>query len=722
VNFIEMGLEGSGPTGTTSAATIQPKPSGFNEETLQRLRMQINAQQLAAANQALPLPESMADFKLPGLTEGFDTVQALLDLVHRPDNANPVFGGLDVKAAEAHRRMVPSRVPLGVNMEQLAQERERILRARIADRVNVLSESLNSMQIEEGDNDDARMKQLVQLKMLKLRDSQRKLRESVLRVSQQSLALDLASERGTGYRRPKKQSLKEMRNLERYERQQRLDRSRKERQTYYDYLAAVNQATKDWQAAQRNNQQRRAKLVRQVLQHHSQFEREEQRRVERVAKERLRALKADDEEAYLKLLDQQKDTRLTHLIKQTDEFLVDLSAKVVAQQNDPLHMIESAGGVEEPIADTKGDYYHTAHRIKETVTQQSSLLTGGKLKEYQVKGLQWMISLYNNHLNGILADEMGLGKTIQTISLIAHLMEQKAQTGPYLIIVPLSTMNNWALEFEKWAPSIVKVEYKGVPGTRKALQAQLRHAKFNVLLTTYEYIIKDRPFLSKIKWLYMIIDEGHRMKNAHSKLTQVLTQYYAARFRLILTGTPLQNNLPELWALLNFVLPHIFNSCKSFEDWFNAPFANTGEKVELNEEETLLIIRRLHKVLRPFLLRRLKKDVEGELPEKVEIVLKCPMSALQLRLYTMVKHQQQSSEATAAVGLKRLNNTIMQLRKICNHPFVFEEVERQVNPVGFNNDLLHRVSGKFELLHRILPKFKAGDHRVRKCHAGHTHL
>jgi ATP-dependent helicase STH1/SNF2 len=253
------------------------------------------------------------------------------------------------------------------------------------------------------------------------------------------------------------------------------------------------------------------------------------------------------------------------------------------------------------------------------------------------------------------------------------------------------------------------VEYKGVPGQRKALQAQLRHAKFNVLLTTYEYIIKDRPFLSKIKWLYMIIDEGHRMKNSASKLTQTLTQYYSCRFRLILTGTPLQNNLPELWALLNFVLPHIFNSCKTFEEWFNAPFANTGEKVELNEEETLLIIRRLHKVLRPFLLRRLKKDVEAELPDKVEIILKCPMSALQLRLYAMVKSR---SAVQAGVGIKRLNNTIMQLRKICNHPFVFEEVEKAVNPVGYNNDLLHRTAGKFDLLNRILPKLKASDHRV----------
>lgn len=129
------------------------------------------------------------------------------------------------------------------------------------------------------------------------------------------------------------------------------------------------------------------------------------------------------------------------------------------------------------------------------------------------------------------------------------------------------------------------------------------------------------------------------MKNTQSKLTQTLTTYYHSRYRLILTGTPLQNNLPELWALLNFVLPKVFNSVKSFDEWFNTPFANagTGDKIELNEEEALLIIRRLHKVLRPFLLRRLKKDVESELPDKVEKVIKVRMSALQSQLYKQMK-------------------------------------------------------------------------------------
>ena len=366
-------------------------------------------------------------------------------------------------------------------------------------------------------------------------------------------------------------------------------------------------------------------------------------------------------------------------------------------------------------------YYAIAHRVRERVTKQSALLVGGTLKPYQIQGLEWLVSLYNNHLNGILADEMGLGKTIQTIALITYLMEVKKVNGPYLIIVPLSTLANWVNEFEKWSPAISTIVFKGNPQIRKTLGYTLRNGKFNVLLTTYEYIIKDKGLLAKIKWRYMIIDESHRMKNHHCKLTQVLNTYYIAPHRLLLTGTPLQNKLPELWALLNFLLPSIFKSCTTFEQWFNAPFATTCEKVELNPEETLLIIRRLHKVLRPFLLRRLKKEVESQLPDKIEYVIKCDMSALQRVMYN---HMQTSGilltedKNGKASNPKALMNTIMQLRKICNHPFMFNELEEKIGQhLNYTNGVcsgadLYRASGKFELLDRILPKLKLTNHRV----------
>jgi ATP-dependent helicase STH1/SNF2 len=280
----------------------------------------------------------------------------------------------------------------------------------------------------------------------------------------------------------------------------------------------------------------------------------------------------------------------------------------------------------------------------------------------------------------------GLGKTIQTISLITYLIEKKRLPGPFLIIVPLSTMPNWVAEFAKWAPDVKVLTYKGTPNVRKQLGEEVRRGAFQVVVTTYEFIIRDRPALAKPNWAHMIIDEGHRLKNTQSKLSTTLSQHYRTQYRLILTGTPLQNNLPELWALLNFVLPKVFNSVQSFDEWFNTPFANTGgqDKIGLNEEESLLVIRRLHKVLRPFLLRRLKKDVEADLPDKVERIIRCKMSALQLKLYKVMKDHgvliiEDPSAGKRQTGLKGLQNTVMQLRKMCNRTST--TLAREVNHV-----------------------------------------
>lgn len=660
--------------------------------TVERIKQQIKSAQIAAANakltvEGLPMATLVPDSPWQGLDE---TVDQLLKMGRERV--------VEERVADAHRRIVPTRLVTGLlPMELLLQERHRVV-----ERVK----ELRLQQLQE--IAEPSMEDQLAMKAIKLANLQQRMRAQVTGLAVRLEQHDAAT--GHLARRPgKRQSARELRLAERQQRQQKQDRIRRERQSHYDWLNAVMQHGKELDAQHRTQQQKTARLYRQVMAVHGAWEREESRRQERVAKERLKALRADDEQEYLRLLDQQKDTRLTYLLKQTDEFLEGLTERVRAQQRE----VQGSTAVISPTADTEEgqDYYHTAHQVKESVTKQPSILVGGQLKEYQLKGLQWLVSLYNNHLNGILADEMGLGKTIQTISLISHLIETKGQTGPYLVIVPLSTMTNWAVEFERWAPSIPRIEYKGNPAQRKALQQQLKQGRFSVLLTTYEYILKDRPFLSKIKWLYLIVDEGHRMKNAHSKLSTTLSNHYTSRFRLLLTGTPLQNNLPELWALLNFVLPRIFHSCRTFEDWFNAPFAHTGERVELNEEETLLIIRRLHKVLRPFLLRRMKRDVEAELPDKVEKIIRCPMSAAQQHLYTTIRSRGWSHGGS--LGIKRLNNTLMQLRKICNHPFVFEEVEKQLNPVGGNNELLYRVAGKFEMLYRILPKLKQTGHRVR---------
>ncbi|KAI9258084.1 SNF2 family N-terminal domain-containing protein [Phascolomyces articulosus] len=629
-------------------------------------------------------------------------------------------------ASRQHRHLIPSITPVGIDSYELAHQREQKIQEQIQRRMNQLEKVSGTMMekltsLDENKNDHTNnkrtpLKALIELKGLRLLNKQKKMRQELVQGISKASILASCTDR-SAYRRLKRQTLREARMTEKIERQQRVDLEQKRKQHHLNQLQMICDHGRNLLNTQRTWQAKQSKLGRAVIQYHQHVEKEEQKRIERISKERMRALRNDDEEAYMKLIDEAKDTRLTQLLKQTDNFLGSLTKAVVDQQNDPVHRNDyTVEDDSEEKDDSKVDYFKITHRIKEEVSQPS-ILVGGTLKDYQIKGLQWMVSLFNNHLNGILADEMGLGKTIQTISLITYLIEQKRQNGPFLIIVPLSTLTNWTLEFDKWAPSVSTIIYKGPPPVRRNLQMEIRRGDFQVLLTTFEYIIKDRPILCKTKWCHMIVDEGHRMKNTNSKLTTCLRQYYHARYRIILTGTPLQNNLPELWALLNFILPRIFKSVKTFEDWFNTPFSNQGvqDKIDLNEEEQLLIIKRLHKVLRPFLLRRLKKDVESELPDKVERVIKCKLSALQAKLYQQMKKNGRmytSVNEKGKMGVKGLNNTIMQLRKICNHPFVYDEVESTINPSGLSNEFLYRVSGKFELLDRTLPKLRETGHRV----------
>ncbi|ORZ00685.1 SNF2 family N-terminal domain-domain-containing protein [Syncephalastrum racemosum] len=616
-------------------------------------------------------------------------------------------------ASRQHHLLVPSITPVGIDPQACLSARDQKIQTALQDRLNTLEKASQTLQqqiiVTDASSAKTCLRQLIELKKLRLAEKQKQLREDFVGAMARSTTL---GDKMT-YRKLKKMSLREAHMLEKAEQKQRVDLEHRKKKKHLEHLQAICDHGRDLVAGCAQILAKKNKLGRAVLQYHQHVEKEEQKKAERISRERMRALREDDEEAYMKLIDEAKDTRLTQLLKQTDSFLNSLTQAVVDQQQ--LNSQGNFHASDMDDQDGKIDYYKVTHRVKESVSQPS-ILVGGTLKDYQIKGLQWMVSLYNNHLNGILADEMGLGKTIQTISLITYLIERKYQNGPYLIIVPLSTLTNWTLEFDKWAPTISKIVYKGPPNTRRNMQMDIRRGEFQVLLTTFEYIIRDRPVLSKVKWLHMIIDEGHRMKNTNSKLVLILRQYYHTRYRLILTGTPLQNNLPELWALLNFILPKIFKSVKTFEEWFNTPFSNQGvqDKIDLNEEEQLLIIKRLHKVLRPFLLRRLKKDVESELPDKVERVIKCKLSALQQKIYHQIKKNGRvySSVEKGKLTMKGVNNTIMQLRKICNHPYIFEEVENSINPKHISDDLLFRVSGKFELLDRTLPKLRATGHRV----------
>ncbi|KAF9620353.1 hypothetical protein IFM89_011088 [Coptis chinensis] len=349
------------------------------------------------------------------------------------------------------------------------------------------------------------------------------------------------------------------------------------------------------------------------------------------------------------------------------------------------------------------------------------LLTGGKLKQYQLKGVKWMISLWQNGLNGILADQMGLGKTIQTIAFLAHL-KGNGLDGPYLVIAPLSTLSNWVNEIERFTPSINAIVYHGDKKARDELRRKYmpRNAgpEFPIVITSYEVAMNDaRRCLRHYQWKYVVVDEGHRLKNTKCKLLREL-RYLHMENKLLLTGTPLQNNLAELWSLLNFLLPDIFSSHAEFESWFDLSGKGNSEaqQEELEEKRRLQIVPKLHAILRPFLLRRLKSEVEQLLPRKKEIILYANMTEHQkylqehLRKRTLENHLREKGDGRNCMKGK-LNNLMIQLRKNCNHPDLLES--------AFDGSYLYppveqlvEQCGKFRLLDRLLTKLFARKHKV----------
>lgn len=291
------------------------------------------------------------------------------------------------------------------------------------------------------------------------------------------------------------------------------------------------------------------------------------------------------------------------------------------------------------------------------------------LREYQHIGLDWLVTMYEKRLNGILADEMGLGKTIMTIALLAHLACEKGIWGPHLIVVPTSVMLNWETEFLKWCPAFKILTYFGSAKERKLKrQGWLKVNSFHVCITTYRLVIQDSKVFKRKKWKYLILDEAHLIKNWKSQRWQTLLNFNSKR-RILLTGTPLQNDLMELWSLMHFLMPHVFQSHQEFKDWFSNPIAGMVEGQEKVNKE---VVDRLHNVLRPFILRRLKRDVEKQLPKKHEHVICCRLSKRQRNLYEDFIASSETQATLASANFFGMIGIIMQLRKVCNHPDLFE--------------------------------------------------
>nr|XP_032522250.1 chromatin-remodeling ATPase INO80 isoform X1 [Danaus plexippus plexippus] len=311
----------------------------------------------------------------------------------------------------------------------------------------------------------------------------------------------------------------------------------------------------------------------------------------------------------------------------------------------------------------------------------------GTLKGYQLKGMNWLANLYDQGISGILADEMGLGKTVQCIAFLCHVAERLGVWGPFLVVSPASTLHNWQQEMQRFVPDFKVVPYWGSPSERKILRQfwerkdlHTPQAAFHVVVTSYQIVVSDLKYLNRVSWQYMILDEAQAIKSSASMRWKLLLGF-SCRNRLLLSGTPIQNSMAELWALLHFIMPTLFDSHDEFNEWFSKDIESHAENKTTIDEKHLS---RLHMILKPFMLRRIKKDVENELSDKIEIMVHCPLTIRQKLLYIALKkkikieellHYSVGGESGHSVDknfTSNLMNLVMQFRKVCNHPELFE--------------------------------------------------
>ncbi|OAL51043.1 hypothetical protein IQ07DRAFT_586619 [Pyrenochaeta sp. DS3sAY3a] len=306
------------------------------------------------------------------------------------------------------------------------------------------------------------------------------------------------------------------------------------------------------------------------------------------------------------------------------------------------------------------------------------------LKEYQLKGLNWLVNLYEQGINGILADEMGLGKTVQSISVMAYLAERYNIWGPFLVIAPASTLHNWQQEITRFVPDLNVIPYWGTAKDRKILRklwdrkhvTYTKDSPFHVVVSSYQLVVQDQQYFQKMRWQYMILDEAQAIKSSQSSRWKSLLGFHS-RNRLLLTGTPIQNNMQELWALLHFIMPSLFDSHDEFSEWFSKDIESHAQSnTKLNEDQ----LRRLHMILKPFMLRRVKKHVQKELGDKIELDVYCDLTYRQRAYYANLRNKISIMDLIEkAVGDDQdsatLMNLVMQFRKVCNHPDLFERAD-----------------------------------------------
>eukprot|EP01064_Diplonema_japonicum_P036290 TRINITY_DN8107_c0_g1_i2.p1 TRINITY_DN8107_c0_g1~~TRINITY_DN8107_c0_g1_i2.p1 ORF type:complete len:1181 (+),score=206.67 TRINITY_DN8107_c0_g1_i2:32-3574(+) len=357
----------------------------------------------------------------------------------------------------------------------------------------------------------------------------------------------------------------------------------------------------------------------------------------------------------------------TKIIKQTTNDHKERRRREILEGKKDLLLTEAKS-----LANTLAeDLKKTKHEDGKGNVELSPLLqvASRPLRGYQRSGLDWLVALHERGMSGILADEMGLGKTIQTISLLAHLATAESNWGPHLVVVPMSVLLNWEIEFKRWAPGFNILLYYGTQKARlQKRKGWTALGAFDVCIASYQTVVADITHFKRMHWEYMILDEAQMIKNWKSKKWQLLHELKTTR-RLLLSGTPLQNNMMEVWSLLRFLLYEnpLFASGSNFQHWFNSPMTAMLQDGECNTE----VVQQLHQVLRPYILRRLKREVESEMPKKTERVLRCRLSKRQRTLYDEYIH---SGETNAKLkgGYMGVMGVLMALRKVCNHPSLFE--------------------------------------------------
>jgi len=352
--------------------------------------------------------------------------------------------------------------------------------------------------------------------------------------------------------------------------------------------------------------------------------------------------------------------------------------------------------------------------------EQPFLVTNCIMKPYQIDGLRWIINLWKLGANGILGDEMGLGKTLQTIALFCHLYEVEKEPGPFLVLAPLSTIANWQNEVNRFAPSVpCHLLYPPEKAWKMFDLVDQRIACPElggkelgpIFITSYETATSSKKqVLQDIQWSYIVLDEGHRIKNRKCRLAHELKKLDSTN-RLLLTGTPMQNNLGELWALLHFLQPDVFDDCEIFENYFNAKtlHEDAAEKARLvAQEDKSSILAKIHRTIAPFLLRRVKAEVDLSIPPKKEVVVYCPLTETQANQYSNIKASLIRAKKNAAKDGAGLGHYQMQymvdLRSAVNHPYI-------LNNPG-TTDHMVECCGKLQVLDQMLERLRNNGHKT----------